>query len=242
MTSTRWRRHTLLQTAAMLGAVALGARAGAMEGLAPRLDWGLAGGLGLAWAAGAWMWWRSRQPGPSAGLRLSLARPAPQDAPAAQTMEGVLHFATTAPLAWCARRGEWCLDLVRSGREDLPWRMALRRADLPQEAVPLAEAATLDAVLQLSRRLFAQGGLWGGGLSGAMAGPGAAPGQAGAARELREAAELLECDLEFSLPAGRSQMTALAEGGYALRDSTGLHPISAQLADRLLAQAPRRLG
>ena len=43
-------------------------------------------------------------------------------------MEGVLHFATTAPLAWCARRGEWCLDLVRSGREDLPWRMAYHSA------------------------------------------------------------------------------------------------------------------
>lgn len=239
MTSTAWRRHALLQTAAMLGAVALGARAGAMEGLAPRLDWGLAGGLGLAWAAGAWMWWRSRQPLASAGLRLSLATPpapghAAAQAPETQTMEGVLHFATTAPLAWCARRGEWCLDLVRSGREDLPWRMALRRADLPQEAVPLAEAATLDAVLQLSRRLFAQGGLWGGGL--AAGGPG------GVGRELRQAADLLEGDLEFSLPAGRSQMTALAEGGYALRDSTGLHPISAQLADRLLAQAPQRRG
>ncbi|MCQ4161701.1 hypothetical protein NON00_17440 [Roseomonas sp. GC11] len=216
MPSAPWRRHALLQTAGVIGLAGAALGAGLMEGLTPPLDWAMAGGLALAAGAAAWMAWRGRPGRLGLGdLRLELNRPMDM----APTMDGVLRFATTAPMSWCARRGEWCLGLLRSGPEDLPWRMELRRADLPEESVPLAQAATLDAVLNLSRRLFAQQGLVRSGDS-----------------SLREAAELLECDMEFPLPTARSRMTALAEGGYALQDQDGFHPISAQLADRLLAQ------
>lgn len=231
------RHHALLQAVGLLGLATLGAEIsagigigsgigpgpgaslaeglGAMPALVDRPAWSLLGGLAIAGSLGGWMWWRQqRLQRRFTGLRLA---PLPPSEPPHTTLEGVLRFATTAPLEWCARRGEWCLDLARSGSPELPWRMNLRRADLPEEPVPLAQAATLDAVLHLSRRLFAQRALM----------------RSGDA-SLREAAELLECDLEFLLPA-RSQMTALAEGGYALQDEKGCRAISAQLADTLLA-------
>jgi hypothetical protein len=225
--------------ASAVGAGLLGIEAGLLPGAVDRPGWSLGAGLLLAAGCGGWMWWRQqRQQRRLDALRLDLLPPdAPMPGsepgpvstpmPGPVTMEGVLRFATTAPLAWCARRGEWCLDLQRSGPADLPWRLNLRRADLPEEPVPLAQAATLDAVLHLSRRLFAQRALVRSG-----------------DRTLREAAELLECDLEFLLPAARSQMTALAEGGFALQDETGCRAISAQLADTLLAHdiARRQAG
>ncbi|WP_160000590.1 hypothetical protein [Roseomonas sp. 18066] len=243
MAATPRPPQALLQAATLLGLAGLGAGVGAgavgagllgvEAGLLPdmidRPGWSLGAGLVLAAGVGGWMWWRQRgQQRRLDALRLDLAAPAPpMAAPPGTTMEGVLRFATTAPLAWCARRGEWCLDLQRSGPADLPWRMNLRRADLPEEPVPLAQAATLDAVLHLSRRLFAQRAL-----------------VRSSDATLREAAELLECDLEFLLPAAQSQMTALAEGGYALQDEKGCRAISAQLADTLLAHdiARRQAG
>ena len=239
--------------AGAVGAGMLGVEAGLLPDTIGRPGWSLAAGMALAGGVGGWMWWRQRaQQRRLDALRLDLAPSAAPTAPAGTsaagatpagatppgtmplgttplgtTMEGVLRFATTAPLAWCARRGEWCLDLQRSGPAELPWRLNLRRADLPEEPVPLAQAATLDAVLHLSRRLFAQRAL-----------------VRSHDSTLREAAALLECDMEFLLPAERSQMTALAEGGYALQDEKGYRAISAQLADTLLAHdiARRQAG
>jgi len=199
-----------LPALALLGLAGLGAGLGGMPPLAAP-DWQGLAPLAAGAGAAAWLWLRDR------GLRRRFAalrlqvNPLPQEV---QTLDGVVRFASTAPLAWCARRGEWCLDLARTHSSDLPWRLDLRRVEPPEAPLPLAQAATLDAVLTLSRRLFS-----------------------GHDPILQGAAELLECDLEFVLPAPQGRITALAEGGYALHDAAGSRALCATAADALLGEA-----
>ena len=196
-----------LSALALLSMAGLGAGLGGMPPFAAP-DWqgwgGLVAGASAAALLGAYNRGMRRR---FAALRLQV-NPLPQEA---QTLEGVVHFASTAPLAWCARRGEWCLDLARTESPDLPWRLDLRRTDLREAPLPLAQAATLDAVLTLSRRLFSA----------------------------HDAIELVECDLEFTLPAPQGRITALAEGGYALHDAAGSRALCAAAADALLGEGGR---
>lgn len=136
--------------------------------------------------------------------------------------EHVLRFEPAAPVSWAARQGAWCLQLARTGAGDMPWRLDLSHAGTAKEAaesLPLVCAATLDAVLTLARRLGQPG-------AGGWACDSASP-----------AGALLERDLEFPLPHQPGRVTALAEGGYALHDAAGCSAISAETADRLLAEA-----
>ncbi|HWL84034.1 MAG TPA: hypothetical protein VNR89_24010 [Roseomonas sp.] len=207
-----------LPAATLLGMAGLGAGLGAGPVL-PALGWHSLAALAAGAAAAVWLGRRDRAMRRRfAALRLQV-EPLP-DGP--QTLAGVVRFASTAPLAWCARQGEWCLDLARTEASDLPWRLDLRRASPPDAPMPLAQAATLDAVLTLSRRLFT--------------GQGAAQASDPA---LREAAGLLDCDLEFVLPAPQGRITALAEGGYALHDASGSRALCAVAADTLLGETSR---
>ncbi|MXP65597.1 hypothetical protein E0493_19805 [Roseomonas sp. M0104] len=201
--------------AALLGMAGLGASLGAGPAL-PAPGWHSLVGLAAGAAAAAWLGRRDHlMRRRFAALRLQV-EPLPA---APQTLAGVVRFASTAPLAWCARQGEWCLDLARTEADDLPWQLDLRRAGPPDAPVRLAQAATLDAVLTLSRRLFTGQGM-------AQADDPA----------LREAAGLLDCDLEFVLPAPQGRITALAEGGYALHDARGSHALCAVTANALLGE------
>jgi hypothetical protein len=211
-------RLTRLQSTGLLG----GAGVGLALGKALSAAWpgsmaaslggwpGLAQGLLLGGAA--WLWWRrGRQP---ASLRPQL-----QVLPKGISGGG-LHFAPAGPCAWQARRGGWRLELRRDGPEGLPWRLQLRRGDRLQGTPPLTQGASLAALLALTRRLTTQAGLLG---------------RRGAPSP-QSMSVLLDCDLEFPLPHG-NWLTALAEGGFALRDGLGLHGISAETAEALLAEA-----
>jgi hypothetical protein len=191
-------------------------------GLADRLDtwpiwsepsgWGALALLGLAGAA----WSLRRRPAPALPLlNLTLQPPAPQ------TLEGVLRFVGAAPLAWCARRGEWCLELEAGGPAGRFWRLDLRHVQWRQPVLTLAHAATFDDALTASRQLYVT-------RRPAAMNP-----------VLREAACLLSCDFEFSLPGLQQRITALAEGGYALHDDGGCRALSPPAVDALLGEAGR---
>ncbi|MDJ0390346.1 hypothetical protein QMO56_19725 [Roseomonas sp. E05] len=196
----------------------LGVSLDAVPGL-PAPGWHSFAALAAGAAAAAWLGWRDRAMRRRfAALRLRV-EPQPMGP---QTLEGVVRFASTAPLAWCARHGEWCLDLARTDAADLPWQLDLRRSSPSDTPMRLAQAATLDAVLTLSRRLFV-------GQTVSRSGDPA----------LQEVAGLLDCDLEFVLPAPQGRITALAEGGYALHDASGSRALCAMAADALLGEASR---
>lgn len=207
-------RPPLLSSIAVLGASGLGAGLGGLPELGHAQD--PLSLLSLATLAGVagWMWWRSRRPArPLAALGLTLAPTAP---PADSS--GTLPFSLVAPRVWQARQGRWCLEL-RQGRTDTPgWSLTLRPSGISDRHWPLAHGATLDTLLSLARHLAGQSRL-------------------GIPAEARDAADLLEGDFEFLLPAARQRIMALAEGGYALQSEAGYRAISAQAAGATLAQS-----
>ncbi|MFC3126162.1 hypothetical protein ACFOD4_13925 [Pseudoroseomonas globiformis] len=205
-----------LPALAVLTSAGLGYRFGAMPELALPSGWTML----LLGGGGAAAWLLLRRPARALPtLRLEL-----RSVPPRHSLQDVLRFVGSAPLAWSARRGEWSLDLDGNGPAELPWRLELRHPEAP--SMPLARAATLEAVLNASRRLYA---------TREAATPGAAPAH-------REAGQMLGCDLEFDLPSPRRCITALAEGGFALLDDTGYRALSPPTANALLGEAGRLHG
>ncbi|MCI0754756.1 hypothetical protein [Teichococcus vastitatis] len=204
-----------LPAVAVMASAGLGVHLGAFPELSTPSGWAVMALLGAA--GSTWALWRRAARRPPA-LSLTL-RPLPDP----QTLDDVLHFISAAPLAWCARRGEWCLEIDASGPADLPWRLEVRHAQWREPSLSLARAASFDAALTASRRLYAT----------------RESADAGTDLALREAARLLGCDMEFSLPGLQQRITALAEGGYALHDETGCRALSPPTVDALLDEAGR---
>lgn len=189
---------------AALAGAGLSAGAGALP---PAAEAALGGGPLALLGGAALLLWRPWAPRPSAPLRLRTRRLP------GRAEEEALCFVSAAPGAWYARQGAWSLDLAHGGPADMPWQLDLRH-DTGLER-PLARAATLDAVIALSRRLvMLEGGA-----------------------EEAAAARLLNGDLDFLLPLPGGRITALAEGGYALHDAAGCHPLPAPEADFLLCES-----
>lgn len=140
-------------------------------------------------------------------LRLSVSLPMPPGAP----LEGVLAFRPIGSGLWQARRDGWQINL-RQDSSTMAWQLLLARLDNAEPALPLATAATLDALLRLARGL-----LW------TMTEPGLVT--------------LLDCDLCFPLPAPitpEESIIALAEGGYALQGREGCCALAAGLAEQMI--------
>lgn len=209
MTRPRQNGFSLLTATGLVGLAGLGAALGAAPELATLPDpWGAAPLAVLGLAA----WLRARRERRIAarlrGLRISVTLPMPDGG----LREEALHFQPHGRACWQARRQGWRVELQRWEAETLCWRISLARLDSADPALPLASAASLDALLRLAR-----------GLLPGMAQPGLA--------------ELLDCDLAFPLPGfarGESGITALAEGGYALRAPDGCRAVAPEQAEALL--------
>lgn len=208
MPRPRQNGFSLLTATGLVGLAGWGVALGAVPELAGTPDpWGAAplAVLGLA----AWMRRRREQriAARLRDLRISVCLPA---APAAGLRDQELAFSLAGQGCWHARRAGWQVELRQQAATALGWHLSLIRLDCTDPALPLAAAASLDALLRLSRGLLA-----------GMEQPG-----------LRE---LLDCDLAFPLPGlAAAGITALAEGGFALHEAEGCRAIAPEQAEALL--------
>ncbi|MDB5369469.1 MAG: hypothetical protein JWP20_1027 [Roseomonas sp.] len=212
MPQQRQYGFSLLTSTALLGITGAATVLGAMPELTTLPD--LVGAAPLA-LLGAAVWLRRRREHRIAArlrnLRLTVTLPMPPAGMRGDT----LVFQPAGHRAWCAPCGAWQIEMERDGGPDLPWHLSLARRDGTMDPLPLAHAASLDAMLTLARRLL----------------PGMVP---------PPLAGLLDGDLSFPLlglpdGAGRGIM-ALAEGGYALQAAEGCRAIAPELAEILLCR------
>jgi hypothetical protein len=209
MTRPRQDGFSLLTATGLVGLAGWGVALGTVPELSGMPDpWGAAPLAVLGLAA----WARQRRERRIAArlrdLRISIRLPV---APAGLRDEELI-FRPAGRGCWRARRAGWQAELRQVAAMPLGWQISLTRLDCADPALPLAAAGSLDALLRLSRGLLSR-----------MDQPG-----------LRE---LLDCDLAFPLQglvAGEAGITALAEGGYALREPEGCRAIAPEQAEALL--------
>ncbi|EHL99828.1 hypothetical protein HMPREF9946_02974 [Acetobacteraceae bacterium AT-5844] len=167
-------------------------------------------------AAGLACWLRMRRERKIArrlrDLRLSISLPVPTGSAA----DSALGFHEDGYGRWKAQRDGWQIHIHRDSSVELSWQLSLARQQDAIAPAPLAVAQSLDAVLSLARRLAA----------GMAAAGESSP---------------LDCDLSFPVAgfssAGEHRLTALAEGGYALRTGQGDVAVAAEHAEMLLCKS-----
>lgn len=194
-------------SASLIGLAGAGALVGALPGLPLAPQPVALAPLPLFAAA---LWLRHRRERRAAArlgqLRLTVTLPG---APAGMA-EAALAFHAAGPGCWQAQRGGWRVEL-RQGSGVLAWELLLARPGGTEPPMPLAGAATLDALLRLGRRLLPR-------------------------MEEPELAELLDRDFRFLLPEA-GEITMLAEGGYALHEGKACRAIAAGTAEGLIRRS-----
>lgn len=191
-------------SAALIGLAGTGALMGVLPGL-PLAPSPM--GLAPLPLFAAFLWLRLRREGRVA-LRLRRLRlHVALPATPAGMPEQALAFRAVETGCWQAQHGGWQVEL-RQGSGALAWQLVLTRLHGAEPPMPLVGAATLDALLRLGRGLLPR-----------MGEPGLAA--------------LLDRDFHFPL-AGASEITMLAEGGYALREGEACRAIAAEMAEGLI--------
>ncbi len=209
MTRPRQNGFSLLTATGLIGLAGWGAVMGAVPELTTVPDPWAAAPLAVLGAAA---WLRRRRDDRVADrlrdLRISVRLPMPPTG----LRDEELVFRPAGRNCWRACRGGWQAELRQVDTGPLHWQFGLARLDHTDPVLPLATTASLGTLLHLSR-----------GLLPGMDQPGLG--------------ELLDCDLSFplvGLTAGEAGITALAEGGFALRDRDGSRAIGAEQAEALL--------